>query len=70
MAAAAILKNREKSKSRHISATVRSISTKFGKLAQFDPIDHSGSYNVDAAYLCNHEFLDRFPTVYWLLHFC
>ena len=26
--------------------------------------------NVNAAYLCNHEFLNRFPSACWLLHFC
>ena len=31
----------EKSKSRHISAAIRLISTKFGTATQFDPIDRS-----------------------------
>jgi len=33
----------EKSKNRHISATVRAIASKFGTLTQFDPPDHSVS---------------------------
>jgi len=31
----------EKSKNRHISATVGPIATKFGMMTQFDPLDHS-----------------------------
>jgi len=31
----------EKSKNRHISATVGPIATKFGTLMQFDPLGHS-----------------------------
>jgi len=33
----------EKLKYRHISAMVAPIATKFGKLMQFDPLDHSVS---------------------------
>jgi len=33
----------EKSKYRHISATVGAIASKFGKLTQFDPLGHSVS---------------------------
>jgi len=48
---AAILK---KSKNRHISATVGPIATKFGRLTQFDPLDHSvskiGPYAVVALF--------------------
>ena len=40
MAAAAILKNR------HISAAVSAISTKFGRVMQFGPPDHSVRYNL------------------------
>ena len=47
--AAAVLKNRHwasnssaiKLKNRHISTAVREISTKFGTMAQFDPLDSS-----------------------------
>jgi len=56
-------RHHDKSKNLHISATIGPIATKFSTLAQFDPPDHSHSCNVDAAYLCNHEFLDKFPTV-------
>jgi len=35
------LRHLEKSKYRHISATVGPIATKFGTLTQFDPLDHS-----------------------------
>ena len=60
----------EKSKNRHISATVGPVATKFGTLTQFDPLDDSDSCNVDAAYLSNHECLDRFARARWLLHIC
>jgi len=35
------LRHLEKSKNRHISATVQAISTKFGMVTQFDPLDRS-----------------------------
>ena len=38
MAASAI--HFENSKNRNISAAVRAISTKFGVVTQFDPLDH------------------------------
>jgi len=44
-------RHRDKSKNRHISATVGPIATKFGTLVQFDPRDHSQSCNVDATYI-------------------
>jgi len=47
----------------HILATVGPIATRIGTLAQFDPFDNFNSCNVDAAYLCNHEFLDSFQSV-------
>jgi len=40
MAAAAILKDR------HISAAVSAILTKFGRVTQFGPGDHSVCYNL------------------------
>jgi len=43
MAAAAIF---EKSKNRHMSATVSAISTKFGLMTQFDPLDRSDRYKI------------------------
>jgi len=60
----------EKSKNLHISAMFGPIGTKFGTLTQFDPLDHSDSCNVHAAYLCTHEFLDRLARACWLLHVC
>jgi len=60
----------ENSENHHISATVGPIAAKFGTLTQFDPLDHSDSCNVHAAYLCNHEFINRFARVCWLLHLC
>jgi len=33
-------RHREKSKYRHISATVEAIASKYGTLTQFDPLDH------------------------------
>jgi len=33
----------EKSKNRHILATIEPTATKFGTLTQFDPLDHSVS---------------------------
>jgi len=54
----------QKSKNRHISATVIPIAT------NFDMLTHSDSCNIHAAYLFNNEFLDRFATACSLLHFC
>jgi len=41
MAATAILKNRR------ISTDIRTISTKFGTMTQFDPLDHSDHYKFE-----------------------
>jgi len=57
----------DKSKNRHISATVGPITMKCGTLMQFDPLDHSVS-NIGLQYCNVDRFMRLMSRIYFQKH--